>query len=154
MKLKRHGDAHLGLNAKPEFAHLVRDDLLGLLCYTDAVLLWLYSYWADEQSLGRVRGSPYSQSQALRDFVRASWERYGREQAKSDREKEMVKGMIGLMCVSRLDSSHCANARADKTGISLKRSSSITSPRRPSPLWAVGPITSSRRALPIASHPA
>lgn len=108
--LKRHGDAHLRLTgAKPQFLHLPADTLLGLLSLTDAVLLWLYAYWCDEQAEGRVKMSPYRESQALRDFVRGEWEKWVRRgwQVYADGEgvegdereglRDMGKGMIGLM---------------------------------------------------------
>lgn len=85
-------------SAKAEYLHLPQDQLLGLLCLTDAMLLFLYSYWAEEQSIGRVRGTPYSESQPLRDFIRDQWDRFGRTlRDDQEREREMVKGMIGLM---------------------------------------------------------
>jgi hypothetical protein len=105
--LKRHGDAHLRLaGAKPQFLHLPADTLLGLLSLTDAVLLFLYAYWCDEQADGRVKMTPYRESQALRDYVKGEWERWVRkgwgeytQVDEDEREglKEMGKGLIGLM---------------------------------------------------------
>ena len=97
MTLKRHGDAYLGLpGTKPEYRHLPTDQLRGWLTLTDAVLVWLYAFWADEQANGRVRGTPFIESQALRDFVRNGWESFMRR-AEHDREREMARGMLGLM---------------------------------------------------------
>lgn len=105
--MKRHGDAYLRLTgAKPQFLHLPQDHLLGLLSLTDSVLLWLYSYWCDEQSESRIRTTPYKESQALRDFVRAEWEKWVRKgyldyslENEEDREglRERGKAMIGLL---------------------------------------------------------
>lgn len=76
-----------------------RDDLLGLLRLTDAVLMYLYSDWANEQATGRVRGTPYSESEPLRTAVRKGWEKLVSLTCEPGQEKdrEMAKGMIGLM---------------------------------------------------------
>ena len=95
--LKRHGDAYQrSPSAQPQFASLPSDPLKGLLCLTDAVLLWLYAYFCEEQAGGRVRGSPYNESAPLREFVRKSWESEIRR-AESDETKEMARGMVGLL---------------------------------------------------------
>lgn len=73
---------------------------------TDAVLLWLYAYWCDEQAEGRVSTKPYKESQALRDYVKVEWEKWvrkgwseyaGVEEHEREGLREMGKGMIGLM---------------------------------------------------------
>lgn len=72
------------------------DKLRGLLCLTDAVLLWLFAYWLEEQTSTRIRASPYNESQPLREFVRKCWES---EMRKADDEvsRERAKAMVGLM---------------------------------------------------------
>lgn len=95
--LKRHGDAHQrSPTARPEFTHLPHDPLQGMLCLTDAVLLWLYSYFCNEQAGGRVRSSPYNESAPLREFVRKGWEAEVRR-AKEEEAREMARAMVGLM---------------------------------------------------------
>lgn len=107
LQLKRRGDAFArSPTAHKEFLHLPHDPLKGLLCLTDAVLLWLYSYFCEEQASGRVRSSPYGESVALREFVRKGWEKEMRgegsergSKADEDREarREMARAMVGLM---------------------------------------------------------
>lgn len=79
---------------------------MGLLSLTDAVLLWLYAYWCDEQADGRVHMTPYRESQALREYVKGEWERWVRkgwneyalaEEDQREGLRDMGKGMIGLM---------------------------------------------------------
>ncbi|CAD6572668.1 MAG: hypothetical protein TREMPRED_000599 [Tremellales sp. Tagirdzhanova-0007] len=95
--LKRHGDAHQrSPSAQPQFSSLPHDPLKGLLCLTDAVLLWLYAYFCEEQAGGRVRSSPYNESAPLRDFVRKGWEGEMRR-AKDDGERDLARAMVGLM---------------------------------------------------------
>jgi hypothetical protein len=60
--------------------------------------MYMYSFWANEQSTGRVRGTPYGESQPLREMVRKMWERHaGSLDAGHEKEREMARGMIGLM---------------------------------------------------------
>ncbi len=95
--LKRHGDAYQrSPSAQPQFASLPHDPLKGLLCLTDAILLWLYAYFCDEQAGGRVRSSPYNESAPLREFVRKGWEGEMRR-AKDEEGREMARAMVGLM---------------------------------------------------------
>ncbi|WWC91975.1 uncharacterized protein L201_006928 [Kwoniella dendrophila CBS 6074] len=98
--LKRHGDAYQRTHsAHPKYKQqLPFDHLKGLLCLTDAVLLWLYAYFCDEQAGGRVRMSPYLESEPLRGFVRKGWEIEMRKPSENfDGGKEMAQAMVGLM---------------------------------------------------------
>ncbi|WRT69984.1 uncharacterized protein IL334_006977 [Kwoniella shivajii] len=98
--LKRHGDAYQRApNAHPQFvSQLPYDQLKGLLCHTDAVLFWLYSYFCDEQGGHRIRSSPYYESAPFREFVRKGWEyEMRRVLEEDDGRKEMAQAMVGLM---------------------------------------------------------
>lgn len=108
--LKRHGDAYNRTpTAHPQYtAKLPHDPLKGLLCLTDSVLLYLYAFWCDEQSIGRVRTTPYAASEPLRDMVRKGWEAEMRREAEGETEggeggeegterRERARGMAGLM---------------------------------------------------------
>ncbi|WVW86420.1 hypothetical protein I302_108466 [Kwoniella bestiolae CBS 10118] len=98
--LKRHGDAYQrSASAHPQFTSILpHDPLKGLLCHTDAALLWLYSYFCDEQGGGRVRSTPYNESANLRDFVRRSWESEMRKAPEEETgRREMAQAMVGLM---------------------------------------------------------
>lgn len=77
---------------------LPADPLRGLLCLTDAVLLWLFAYWLEEQTSTRIRASPYNESQPLREFVRRGWESEMRK-AEDEEHRERAKAMVGLMYV-------------------------------------------------------
>ncbi|KAK8853435.1 hypothetical protein IAR55_004141 [Kwoniella newhampshirensis] len=96
--LKRHGDAYQRTkSAHPQFVStLPHDPMKGLLCLTDAVLLWLYSYFCDEQGGGRVRSTPYNDSAPLRDFVRRGWEHEMRK-GEDEVRREGARAMVGLM---------------------------------------------------------
>ncbi|KAK4686018.1 hypothetical protein P7C73_g4106, partial [Tremellales sp. Uapishka_1] len=95
---KRHGDAHCGFPSAPPalLASLPKDQLLGTVYLTDSVLLYLYTFFCEEQSGGRVRTFPYAESESLRSFVRTRWESEMRH-AVDDRRRDLAKGMIGLM---------------------------------------------------------
>ncbi|WVQ66737.1 uncharacterized protein L199_004926 [Kwoniella botswanensis] len=98
--LKRHGDAYQrSASAHPQFTSVLpHDPLKGLLSHTDAALLWLYSYFCDEQGGGRVRSTPYNESANLRDFVRRSWESEMRKAPEEETgRREMAQAMVGLM---------------------------------------------------------
>ena len=100
--LKRHGDAHQrSASAQPQFANLSHDPLKGLLCLTDAVLLWLYAYFCEEQAGGRIRSSPYNESAPLREFVKKGWEGE-MKRAKDEEGRVMARAMIGLMYVAQV----------------------------------------------------
>ncbi|WVQ94939.1 hypothetical protein IAU59_002028 [Kwoniella sp. CBS 9459] len=98
--IKRHGDAYQRSKAaRKEYTDILpKDPIKGLLCLTDAVLLWHYAYFCEEQGGGRVRISPYTSSAGLRKFVREEWEKqvpiFSEEH---DGTKQVVKAMIGLM---------------------------------------------------------
>ena len=74
------------------------DPIKSLLCLTDACLLWLYSYFCDEQAIGRVRGTPYQESSSLREHVRKLWETEARVAADTE-SRERASAMVGLMYV-------------------------------------------------------
>ncbi|ORY31598.1 hypothetical protein BCR39DRAFT_525858 [Naematelia encephala] len=98
--LKRHGDAYQRTDsARPRYtARLPADALKGLLCLTDAALLWLYAYHCEEQSgSGHARGSRYDESRGLRDFVRSMWEKFVRRDDEPEEERDRARGMVGLM---------------------------------------------------------
>ena len=96
--LKRHGDAYSrSPTAQKKFVEqLPVDPLRGLLCLTDAVLLWLYAYWLEEQVSTRILASPYNESQPLREFVKRGWESEMRK-AEDDDSRERARAMVGLM---------------------------------------------------------
>lgn len=115
LRLKRHADAYArDANYQRHLSHLPKDPLKGLLCLTDAALLWLYSYFCEEQASGRVRTTPYNESMELRRFIQARWEHVlrgdmaspapadgsepdERDAAEDQKKKDMARGMIGLM---------------------------------------------------------
>ncbi|WWC64849.1 uncharacterized protein I303_107463 [Kwoniella dejecticola CBS 10117] len=98
--LKRHGDAYQRVpSAHPKYtSRLPKDPLKGLLSLTDAVLLWLYAYFCDEQHMGRVRITPYNESAPLREFVKKAWESEMRKAPEEEEgRREMAQAMVGLM---------------------------------------------------------
>ncbi|WWC72257.1 uncharacterized protein I206_106219 [Kwoniella pini CBS 10737] len=98
--MKRHGDAYQRVStAQPKYvSQLPKDPLKGCLSLTDAVLLWLYSYFCDEQDRGRVRATPYNESAPLREYVKKAWENEMRNALEEEEDRrEMAQGMVGLM---------------------------------------------------------
>lgn len=98
--LKRHGDAYLrNHGAHSDYTSVLPEDpVRGLLCLTDCSILFLYCYWCEEQASGRVRSSPYTESQPLRDVIRRAWESEAKR-ATDEEDRERAKAMIGLMYV-------------------------------------------------------
>lgn len=105
--LKRHADAYSrSQSAQAKFVEqLPADPLRGLLCLTDACLLWLFAYWLDEQASMRIRGSAYNESQPLREFVRNRWEAEMRR-AEDEDARDKARAMVGLMYVDDESISH------------------------------------------------
>lgn len=85
-------------HAKHEFtSRLPHDPLSGTLALTDSMLLFLYSYWCHEQSIGRVRWAPYTESDLLRSSIRHMWELEMRRSDVPKEQAEMNRGMVGLL---------------------------------------------------------
>ena len=96
---KRYADAAGRTSAaRAEFMVKVSEDhLLSLLYFTDAVMLFLYSYWCSEQASGKTRPQDFVTSDRLREQVLHTWERETRKEDATDDEKTRAKGMVGLM---------------------------------------------------------
>lgn len=97
---KRHGDAmQRAANAKPEFIDkLPHDPLSGYLAIVDSILLFLYSYWCNEQSgNGLPKYHPYADATLLMESSRAHWTIEMRRADLTPAQREMNKGMTGLL---------------------------------------------------------
>lgn len=97
---KRHGDAMLRVPlAKPEFvAKLAPDHLSGVITMTDSILQFLYSFWCLEQS---TNGLPvyanYATTLGMIESNRCSWEAEARRSENDQTQREMNRGMAGLL---------------------------------------------------------
>jgi hypothetical protein len=76
---------------------VAEDHMLSLLYFTDAILLFLYSYWCSEQVSGKSRPQDFITSDRLRQQVLHHWERGTRKESATEDEKMRAKGMVGLM---------------------------------------------------------
>ncbi|WVF67345.1 hypothetical protein IAT40_002099 [Kwoniella sp. CBS 6097] len=132
--LKRHGDAYQRTHsAHSQYTStLPLDPIKGLLCLTDAVLIWLYSYFCDEQAGGRVRISPYTQSAPLRDFVRRGWESEMRKAPEEEEgRKQVAKAMVGLMHL--IEAVVCYHLTSEQLAHLSKRGRELASASTPTP---------------------
>ena len=86
-------------NAKPDFVErLPRDTMAGYLAIVDSILLFLYSYWCNEQSTnGLPKYHPYSEAVALMEASRSQWVAEMRRSDITPAQRSMNKGMTGLL---------------------------------------------------------
>jgi hypothetical protein len=69
---------------------------MSLVEMTDAVLLWIYSFWCDERKSGQVTVPMWSSLDGMMRLVRESWEKVVKG-AKAERAGvEAAKAMLGL----------------------------------------------------------
>ncbi|OCF30925.1 hypothetical protein I316_07451 [Kwoniella heveanensis BCC8398] len=132
--LKRHGDAYQRTHsAHSQYTStLPHDPIKGLLCLTDAVLLWLYAYFCDEQGGGRVRSSPYNESAPLRDFVRRGWESEMRKAPEEEEgRKQGARAMVGLMHL--IEAVVCYHLTSEQLAHLSKRGRELASASTPTP---------------------
>ncbi|KAL7424532.1 hypothetical protein Q5752_000216 [Cryptotrichosporon argae] len=139
--LKRHGDAHQRApNAKPHLvAALAADSLRGLVCLTDAVMLYTFGRWCDEQARGRSSAGSYRDILALAEFVRKKWESEVRRVECDARER--ARGMVGLMFLveailsynQSTENLHTLYRRSKDHSTASSASNPSPSPTNPSP---------------------
>ncbi|WWD19863.1 hypothetical protein CI109_104330 [Kwoniella shandongensis] len=148
--LKRHGDAY----QRTKTAHaqyvsaLPHDPLKGLLCLTDAVLLWLYAYFCEEQGGGRVRSTPYNESAPLRDFVRRLWEVEMRK-GEDEGRREMARAMVGLMHL--IEAVVCYHLTAEQLKHLSRRGTELAS-STPSSMHGPSPSSTTSASPPGGHH--
>ncbi|WVQ79008.1 hypothetical protein IAT38_001100 [Cryptococcus sp. DSM 104549] len=165
---KRYGDAYCGRSRYPEYQSIEFDNLKGLLCLTDSILLWHYAYFCEEQSAGRVKARAYDESRQLRVWVREEWNKEKAKKREAGEDDERPRAMVGLLYL--LDAIICFHIGEDSLSALHRRGKelstaltppndglsppvSVDSPSHPTPTQAPAQIHPSGSHNPSQSQP-